>query len=353
MEVQKHEEMFYSLPIVSIYLSPCCKFIWALRDFVELSTRMKKVLIVPMNWGLGHATRCVSIVKEMINAGHEVYISGSGESGTWFKNYFPHVTFIPDCPDYGVFYPKKIHFFQWIWQWPRWERAIVREHRWLQEVHSKFQFDVIISDNRFGIWCSDSTNIFITHQLSPIMPQWASNAYSMLFWKRMKRFQKIWIPDCQGENALSGKLSSTVHHSEKLEWKGWLSRFSDVEEKNHETFDWVAVISGPEMQRTLFEHEVIERMRRSNMKCLVVTGQPTFPRNESIENIKIINHLEDGAMAFVLRRAKKITSRSGYSSLMDYKILNVSAELIPTPGQTEQEYLATRWQELHGHWPIE
>lgn len=314
---------------------------------------MKKVLIVPMNWGLGHATRCVPIVREMIKAGHEVYISGSGESGTWFKNYFPHVTYIPNCPDYGVFYPKKIGFFHWIIQWPRWERAIIREHRWLQEMNAKFQFDVVISDNRFGIWIPQAINIFITHQLSPIMPRWAQGVYSILFWRRMRRFHKIWIPDYPGENSLSGKLSSQTKKSCPVEWKGWLSRFSDVEESPYETYDWVAIVSGPEMHRTFFEQEVIERMRQSNLKCLVVTGQPAFPRYESIGNINIINHLEDGALAYVLRRADRITSRSGYSSLMDYKVLNVNAELIPTPGQSEQEYLAKRWTHLFGHLPNE
>ncbi len=299
-----------------------------------------------MNWGLGHATRCVPIIRDFINEGFKVYISGSGESGTWLQDYFPELEFLQGCPDYGVFYPEKIGFLSWLKQWPRWEKAIAQENKWLNEKQSEFQFDVVISDNRFGIWLDDAENIFITHQLNPILPALFKVLYQWAFWRRMKNFQKIWVPDVEGELSLSGQLSSVKRSDNRVERIGWLSRFSEVNEQTFESYDWVGIVSGPEMHRTLFELDLLDKMKSSKLKCLLITGQPTQPRDVVMGNVHIRHHLEDEYLAYVLRRAQKITSRSGYSSLMDYKALGVKAEVIPTPGQTEQEYLAKRWLSL-------
>jgi predicted glycosyltransferase len=307
---------------------------------------MKKILVVPMNWGLGHATRCVPIIRDFINEGCKVYISGSGESGTWLQDYFPELEFLQGCPDYGVFYPEKIGFLSWLKQWPRWEKAIAQENKWLNEKQSEFQFDVVISDNRFGIWLDDAENIFITHQLNPILPALFKVLYQWAFWRRMKNFQKIWVPDVEGELSLSGQLSSVKRSDNRVERIGWLSRFSEVNEQTFESYDWVGIVSGPEMHRTLFELDLLDKMKSSKLKCLLITGQPTQPRDVVMGNVHIRHHLEDEYLAYVLRRAQKITSRSGYSSLMDYKALGVKAEVIPTPRQTEQEYLAKRWLSL-------
>ncbi len=307
---------------------------------------MKKILVVPMNWGLGHATRCVPIIRDFINEGCKVYISGSGESGTWLQDYFPELEFLQGCPDYGVFYPEKIGFLSWLKQWPRWEKAIAQENKWLNEKQSEFQFDVVISDNRFGIWLDDAENIFITHQLNPILPALFKVLYQWAFWRRMKNFQKIWVPDVEGELSLSGQLSSVKRSDNRVERIGWLSRFSEVNEQTFESYDWVGIVSGPEMHRTLFELDLLDKMKSSKLKCLLITGQSTQPRDVVMGNVHIRHHLEDEYLAYVLRRAQKITSRSGYSSLMDYKALGVKAEVIPTPGQTEQEYLAKRWLSL-------
>ncbi len=299
-----------------------------------------------MNWGLGHATRCVPIIRDFINEGCKVYISGSGESGTWLQDYFPELEFLQGCPDYGVFYPEKIGFLSWLKQWPRWEKAIAQENKWLNEKQSEFQFDVVISDNRFGIWLDDAENIFITHQLNPILPALFKVLYQWAFWRRMKNFQKIWVPDVEGELSLSGQLSSVKRSDNRVERIGWLSRFSEVNEQTFESYDWVGIVSGPEMHRTLFELDLLDKMKSSKLKCLLITGQSTQPRDVVMGNVHIRHHLEDEYLAYVLRRAQKITSRSGYSSLMDYKALGVKAEVIPTPGQTEQEYLAKRWLSL-------
>ncbi len=275
--------------------------------------------------------------------GDEVYISGSGSSGQFLKQYFPQLPFIDGCPDYGVFYPEKIGFLTWIQQWPRWERAIHQENKWLKQLQKKMRWDLIISDNRFGIFHPGIQNIFVTHQLNPIMPVWAKPVYQLLFRWRMNRFQEIWIPDENRENNLSGELSKIIWKDLNYRWIGPQSRLKNAIEKETEIYDWIGLVSGPEIHRTLFENELYAAMQRSGLRCLLVCGQPHLQFDETQENVRRVAHLSDAELKFALRRTKKITARSGYSTIMDLAAIGVKGELIPTPGQSEQMYLSQRF----------
>ncbi len=312
---------------------------------------MKKILFVPMNWGLGHATRCAELIHREIQKGNQVFIAGSGPSGDWLRQYFPQLTFIEGCPGYPVKYSSSgITWVSLLVQWPAWEWTIYKENNWLKKQQSIHQFDEIISDNRFGIFLSNVPSIFITHQTTPIMPKWLSRVYQKLFWKRMKRFAAIWIPDVEEETMrLSGKLSR-VDHSFPVAHIGWLSRFNIQSlSPQHSSYEWVGWISGPEIQRTLLEQELMDLFLESGKRCLIISGQPHLNRSFTNANVDLVSHLDDQAMFSVLESADKIYMRPGYSSLMDLKAIKTNAELIffATPGQTEQEYLAKRWFELN------
>jgi predicted glycosyltransferase len=106
----------------------------------------------------------------------------------------------------------------------------------------------------------------------------------------------------------------------------------------------VAVLSGIETQRSALERQLTDRFQSADFQTLIVCGKPTKNMNWSkIGNVHLVSHLTTLQMANYLRGAKKIISRSGYSTIMDLDALNClhKAELIPTPGQTEQEYLAS------------
>ncbi len=311
---------------------------------------MKKILFVPMNWGLGHATRCAELIHREMNSGNLVFIAGSGPSGEWLRNYFPTLTFLEGCPGYPVRYSVKgVHWWQLLFQWPLWEWTIFQENRWLKKQQHIHQFDEIISDNRFGIWQKGVHSIFITHQTSPILPRWIRGIYQFLFWKRMKRFDSIWIPDFEeNERRLSGILSTAPPES-SVTFIGWISRFNVHRwEVQASPYEWVGWISGPEWQRTVLEHQLMHLFKQSEKRCLIISGQPHIKRQQSVGMIDLISHLDDEEMSSVLRSAKKIFMRPGYSSLMDVKALHLEAELIffPTPGQTEQEYLGQHWFQL-------
>jgi hypothetical protein len=242
-----------------------------------------------------------------------------------------------------------ITWFSLIAHWPLWEWTILQENRWLKKQHEMHHFDEVIADNRFGIFLPKVHSVFITHQTNPIMPSWMSAIYQTLFWRRMKRFDAIWIPDVEDESLrLSGNLSR-FQASFPVTFIGWLSRFNTQRWENQKTnYEWVGWISGPELQRTVLEQQLMQLFLSSGKRCLIISGQPHLNRTIKEGNVDLISHLDDATMAAVLLGAEKIMMRPGYSSLMDLKAIKTRAELVffPTPGQTEQEYLGVRWFEL-------
>ncbi len=304
----------------------------------------KKVLIIPLNWGLGHATRCVSIIESLLKEGALVSLSGSGVSGDYLKKKFNSLTFIEDCPDYPIMYSKRgVTFISMLKQWPMLEKAIRDENRWINEQIKHKKWDVIISDHRFGIHHQNTHNIFVSHQLNPILPAGFKQIFQWLQRQKLSYFQEIWIPDEESPCDLSGTLSN-YNGPQKVQRIGWLSRFQNVSAQVFDDYEWVGWVSGPEMQRTVFENELQQFFEKSGKRCLLICGQPNLSYDTTVNGVRRISHLDEGRMKFVIHRAQKCFARSGYSTLMDLKILEANAELYPTPGQTEQLYLAKRWK---------
>ena len=304
----------------------------------------KRVLIIPLNWGLGHATRCVSIIESLIEVKAEIIISGSGESGCYLKQRFPEISFLEDCPDYKIHYgPKGVNLFSMLLQWPKLEKAIRNEQVWLKKQVKIHPVDFIVSDHRFGIFHADAYNIFLSHQLNPILPMGWRQLFKLSQSFKLKAFQEIWIPDGEAPSDLSGELSY-YSGPQLIQRIGWQSRFKNSPAISCEKFEWVGWVSGPETQRTIFEQTLQELFEKSGKKCLLICGQPHLTFDTTVKGVRRISHLDDGEMKFVIENAEQCFARSGYSTLMDLKTLNVKAALIPTPGQTEQIYLAKRWK---------
>ena len=304
----------------------------------------KKVLIIPLNWGLGHATRCVPIIESLIKVNAQITISGSGESGCYLKQRFDSLTFIEDCPDYGIHYGQKgVSLFSMLLQWPKLERAIVNENRWLGQYIQEHSIDFILSDHRFGIHHSSAYNIFISHQLNPILPFFMREIFQYSQKRKLKFFQEIWIPDQSAPSDLSGDLSKYLGE-QVIQRIGWLSRFNYTAAIPFEPYEWVGWVSGPETQRSVFEEFLQVKFERSGKRCLLICGQPHLSFDTTQNGVRRISHLSDGEMKFVIANAERCFARSGYSTLMDLKALKVNAELFPTPGQSEQIYLAKRWK---------
>jgi len=305
-----------------------------------------KVLVCPLNWGLGHATRCVPIIRKLVTEGHEVVIVGDGYPLAFLQQEFPSLRFI-EFPSYEVYYAAgKSQIGIMIFNLPNIIKGIVHEYIWLRNILRKEHFDQVISDNRFGMWNKRVHSVYITHQLMVKMPQilkFLEPLAHRVHKTFIRRYDECWIPDRAENGGLSGDLAHKYPLPHNAKFIGSLSRFQGMANTVANTdFEVVAVISGLEPQRTILEDNLLLKYKNKPEKMLIVRGQPQAQICERrVGNITLVSHLSDLELSAVLLGAKKIICRSGYSSIMDLDALKClhKAELIPTPGQTEQEYL--------------
>ena len=297
----------------------------------------KTVLVAPLHWGLGHAARCIPIIKQQIELGNHVIIAANGGPKALLADRFDSCRFV-DIPFMQITYPKDgnmvRHFFlkgpSLIW-------SIWREHQHLKSLIQKENIDVIISDSRFGLWNKRAQSICITHQIEIKSPLFQGFINSLNRWV-MNHFDEVWIPDYRENPSLAGELSHAKKMPVKYKYIGPLSRFEKpiIREVSNKV---VALVSGPEPQRTLFENQIIERFKSSSQEVLILSGKPDQVNKQKINNITIVNHMNDNELIKALASASQVIARSGYSTIMDFHMLGVQAEFIASPGQTEQEYL--------------
>ena len=308
-----------------------------------------KILVAPLNWGLGHASRCVPLVQRLLNEGHEVILGGDGESLTLLRKHFPKLRYTYLAPLNLRYGKGKRQVWAILRALPKLIKWAIKDHLMLKALLNEEPIDQVISDNRFGLYNKKTECIYITHQLHIMLPRgwrWAEPIASRMHARIYTRYNKVWVPDYEDlEQSLAGKLS---HNSANVEYIGPLSRFQNTpinpNTQNTPIYSIIAVLSGLEPHRTLLEQEVIARYNNAAERVLIVQGLMHRP-NTRIKrgNMTIVPYMSDKELAEVLSGAKHIIARSGYSTIMDLHALGIldKAELIPTPGQPEQEYLAT------------
>lgn len=303
-----------------------------------------KILVAPLDWGLGHATRCIPIVNELLRNGFEVWIAADGNSLHLLRAQFPLLPFL-NLKGYHIYYHNTKSKFWWTIarQIPKIIAAIQHEHRWLKGVMKKYHFDVIISDNRYGLYHANATSVFITHQIGikTGMGLMMDKLLSNIIIRHISKFNRCWVPDYAGNENLAGELSHPVVLPPNTSFTGPLSRFLKRVEKK--IYDLMIILSGPEPRRTIWEEKLFKEIKTFEGKVLVVRGLPECDEMmESGENTTVINFLSSDALCAAIQQSEWIICRSGYSSVMDLVQLEQKSILIPTPGQAEQEYLAQR-----------
>ena len=307
----------------------------------------EKILICPLNWGLGHASRCVPIIREELNIGNEVVIATDGFPLTFLQQQFPNLRTI-EFPSYQVKYSKRSsQFWAMLRFLPKLYFGINHEKKRLEHLLQQEHFDVVISDNRFGLRNKNAHSVYITHQIMVKMPKilhFLEPIGYLLHKNMIEKFDECWIPDFEENGGLSGDLSHKYSLTKNAKFIGTLSRFSELKNiSSNPEFETVVIISGIEPQRTIFEKSMIEKFQHSENKILIIQGLPTeenYPKN--IGKITLLPHINDDKLASFLMGCSKIICRAGYSTIMDLSVLGClkKAVFYPTPGQTEQEYLA-------------
>jgi uncharacterized protein (TIGR00661 family) len=307
--------------------------------------RKPRILVAPLDWGLGHATRCIPIINGLSALDCDVWLAGDGAQEELFKLEFPKLRFL-SLPGYRVKYGQSRIALLWnmLVQSPRILKMIRHEHEWLEEKINDYSFDAVISDNRYGLYHPTVPCVFITHQLAIKSPfgKWSEVLLRKRNYSYINRFTECWIPDVQQGPGLSGELSHPAKKpSIPLKYLGPLSRMELIDGVSAAfDTDLLIILSGPEPQRTLLEEIIINDIAHYPGRAIVVRGLPgSLQLIPSTNTIKFYNHLSAAELNIEMNRAGYVISRSGYSTIMDTVKLGKKSILIPTPGQTEQEYL--------------
>ncbi|WP_159022487.1 glycosyltransferase [Formosa sp. L2A11] len=305
----------------------------------------KRILIAPLNWGLGHATRCIPIINQLIINNFTPVIASDGIALALLKKEFPTVETV-ELPAYDITYAKKGHFFKLklLKDSPKLIKAIKAEKKATKVLIETHNIDGIISDNRLGVHSKKIPSVFITHQLQVLSGNttWLS---TKMHQRIIEKFNQCWVPDHENEPSLSGKLSHMKGIEIPLKYLGPLSRFErhDIEK----TYDIMILLSGPEPQRTFLEEKLLETFKTDSRRILCVRGVIEKEQITTTNgNLTITNFMTGKTLENALNASNFVLSRSGYTTVMDLSVLGKKAFFIPTPGQFEQEYLAERLDEL-------
>ena len=303
------------------------------------------ILIAPLDWGLGHATRCIPIIHRLLAHDCTVLIAAEGKIRSLLAEEFPNVVFLP-LQGYDIRYSRK----KWmlpvvlLTQIPKMMAAVKNENSWLKQIVNENKIDAVISDNRYGLYHHSVPSIIITHQLriqTGNSKRW-DDLLQRLHYRFINKFGSCWVPDVTGKDSLAGNLS---HPAElpaiPTKYIGPLSRFEPCNSNGNKHL--LILLSGPEPQRTMLEKKLINQLANYQQLVVLVRGLPgssAMPRVN--KNVEVYNHLPATELQLKMCDASYIISRCGYSTVMDIAALRCKTILIPTPGQTEQEYLAAQ-----------
>ena len=355
-----------------------------------------KVLVAPLDWGLGHATRCVPVVREFLRAGAEVELAVVKANANFFREVFPELR-QRLAPSYNIVYPKHgYNMALWLLKNSVHLNAVMRyEHHFAEEMVERHGYDVLFSDNRFAFYSKKALSIYMTHQRRIAFPR-AFAAFERIgvMWHAniMRKFDEVWVPDLEIYPGYAGSLSHSgaTPGDKPMRFVGTLSRFSemgndgnalgnapapvDLEREvdlmsvsefmahsanvewdaapekrtsgNHSfemraNYKVVAVVSGVEPARTQFEQQLRDALAQIPGRHMMILGKPSAEQKTWTEgNIEFHTHLATNDFADAVKRADFVVSRGGYSTVMDMAELGAKCIFVPTPGQFEQIVLA-------------
>jgi UDP-N-acetylglucosamine transferase subunit ALG13 len=318
----------------------------------EKPEKKPRILLAPLDWGLGHTTRCIPLVREFLLNNCDLWLAVDETQQLILKAEFPTLNYL-FLPGYHIQYAKTGRNLGWkiLVQLPKIFSTVKRENKWLKEMITQHQFDAVISDNRFGFYSKSIPSVFITHQLQikTGLGQRADKILQRINYRYINRFTEVWLPDSADEKNLAGELSHPpVKPTIPLHYLGLLSRFENDLHPEITPGHLLIILSGPEPQRSILENIIINEIAHYPGTATVVKGLPATPTQiPSTGMIKFHNHLSSKELKHEIQKADWVISRCGYSTVMDMMRLRKKSILIPTPAQTEQEYLAKHLLTAH------
>lgn len=296
-----------------------------------------RILVSPLNWGLGHVSRTIPIIQQLIDQNNELIIFCNQEQEEFYRQFFPELWYVPHEG-----YPFK---FNGKGKWTTdilknmgalqsflWEEE-EKVNTWVE----KFNPDLIISDQRFGFKSKKVKSIIISHQLNLPVSKW--NFAAQLWNKKLlSQFDELWIPDCSKQKT-SGKLSNGRHKSKHF--IGNCSRFiTKSNSHKNQKYKYLAIVSGP----LPYSHQLLDlllsKLSLTTEKSAIIVPNSLVFEKQILDNVEIFVHPAHETFSALINSSETLISRSGYSTIMDLLSIEKKAILIPTPGQVEQEYLS-------------
>ena len=314
---------------------------------MTLSSTNKTILIAPLNWGLGHATRCIPIIKALQENNYIPIIASDGIALEILRKEFPYLLTL-ELPSYQIEYAKNGKNFKWklLQNCPKMIEAVLEEKKTIKKWIKKYAIDGIISDNRLGVFSQKVPSVFITHQLNVLTGSttWIT---SKLHQHIIKKYVECWVPDFSdvsgGTPNLTGKLGHIKKADFKVKYIGPLSRMNKKEISK--IYDLMVILSGPEPQRGLLEEKLKNEILNYDGKVVFIKGiVEKDQKKEQIENVTYYNFMNSRQLEQTFNESEIVLCRSGYTTIMDLVRLEKKVFFIPTPGQFEQEYLAEKYK---------
>lgn len=297
------------------------------------------ILVAPLDWGIGHATRCIPIIKQLIEQGFTPLIASSGAALKLLQQVFPNVETVK-LPAYKVQYANNPKYFtlKLLAKLPHFIKTYKAEKRIIDKLVVNNKIDALIADNRFGVFHKDIPSVYITHQLR-VKSGFSTFFTTKIHQKIIDKYNVCWVPDVVDSPNLSGDLSHNIKTKKPPIYIGLLSPLS--KEELPIKYDILFLLSGPEPQRTLLENKIKNQLPFSKKKVCIVRGVIEKKTHKSqTDNVTTYNYLLGKELNQVINQSKLVVARSGYSTIMDLIKLQKDAFYIPTPGQAEQLYLA-------------
>jgi uncharacterized protein (TIGR00661 family) len=312
----------------------------------------RRILISPLNWGFGHAGRMIPLALELKKRGHEIIFGADKSLIQVLEKDLINIPIIPG-PGISIRYSRVLPQYLCIFiQVPLIIISAFCEYSALKRIVRELKPDIIISDNRFGFFHKDVYSVFVTHQLRIAFPRLLRFLEPVAVWLNRQiiaKYDVCLIPDYPGNENLSGMLSHDVKLPENVFYMGPLSRFT-IADKGETYMNlppryYCLILSGPEPQRSLFYEKVSIALH--GIQLVVLSGTPLICDLKDRHDITLITNPDTATMRHVIRESAMVISRAGYTSIMELVSLGRGGVIIPTPGQTEQEYLG---QYNNGHY---
>ena len=301
----------------------------------------RRILFTVLDWGLGHATRSIPVIRSLLAHDCEVVIASDSMALEFLRAEFPHLRAYALSP-YNVKYTSDRILFNTARNWSNVMKAMRREYEEIEPILMKEKITAIISDNRYGCYRRGIPSVLITHQLKFRTGNVLLDKIPEVLVKQWTiPFDRIWVPD-DDERTLSGDLS--MSKDPRVRYIGWQSTLSSSQVSGR--YRVAAILSGPEPQRTYLEDEVRAQLETLNEPCVLVRGKRGFDEPRQSGNLTVYDFMDRQSIDRLVSQTQVVICRTGYSSLMDLQCIGKKALLVPTPGQPEQIYLGDQMRKL-------